>query len=80
MRKKTVEVPPTDDIDKIVRRCRAETEEGLKRRRRGTRGNAETHLVQYTDIVVIVPVAKQYFLLKTPDHVAQMLQRRGRDH
>ena len=31
MRKKTIEVPQIHDIYKIVRRCCAETEEGLKR-------------------------------------------------
>ena len=31
MREKTVEVPQIHDIDEIVRRCCAETEEGLKR-------------------------------------------------
>ena len=55
MRKKTVEVPQLHDIDKIVRRCCAETEEGQTLATK----TADAHLVQYIDRVKDVPADEE---------------------
>ena len=74
MREKTVEFQQMRDIDKIVRRCCAEIEEGLKRPKKmnawqqGLRkriqcsSSAESWTYQWT---------KSLVMLKTPDHVTQ---------
>ena len=72
MRKKTVEVPQMHDIDKIVRRRSAETEEELERstemnpwqrrlrKRIWCSTSTESWTYQWT---------KSLVMLKTPDHV-----------
>ena len=63
MRKKTVEVRQMHDVDKIVRRHCAQSEEGLERPKemnlQTVQKTAEAHQVQYIDRVVDVPVNKE---------------------
>ena len=73
MREKTVEFQQMHDIDKIVRRCCAEIEEGLKRpkkmkpwQRRLRKRWFSTSTESWT-----YQCAKSLVMLKTPDHVAQ---------
>ena len=78
MRRKTVEVPQMHDIDKMVRRCCAETVEGLKRPkemnpwqwRLRKRIQCSTSTESKTYLWTKSP-AQQHLLLKTLDHVAQ---------
>ena len=77
MREKTVEFQQMHDIDKIVRRCCAEIEEGLQhpkkmnlwqrglRKRIQCSSSAESRTYQWT---------KSLVMLKTPDHVAQSVR------
>ena len=62
MQEKTVEFQQMHDIDKIVRRCCAEIEEGLKTTEEDeavATKTSEAHLVQYIDRVVDALVDKE---------------------